>query len=79
MPQIYSTEQAAPLIHPDLKPRTLERWRANGTGPKFVRVGRRVGYTDEAIAEFHRQQTRAHTGEKPVQRDARTRPGGDRG
>lgn len=61
MPQIYSTEQAAPLIHPDLKPRTLERWRMTGAGPSFVRIGRRVGYTPEAIAEFHRRQTRHHT------------------
>lgn len=24
--------------------RTLERWRADGTGPAFVKVGRRVAY-----------------------------------
>jgi predicted site-specific integrase-resolvase len=58
---VYTTADAAPKLHPNLSPRTLERWRRNGTGPKFVQIGRRVGYTDEAIEDFKRQQTRTHT------------------
>lgn len=60
---VYTTPEAAPLIHPELSPRTLERWRTTGVGPKFVKVGRRVGYTDQAIEDFKRQQTRTQTGE----------------
>ncbi len=59
--RIYSPAEAAPLIHPDMSPRTLERWRRAGTGPQFVRVGRRVGYTGRAIAQYHERQTRQHT------------------
>jgi excisionase family DNA binding protein len=29
--------------------RTLERWRGNGTGPRFVRLGRRVVYRPEDL------------------------------
>lgn len=32
--------------------RVLEEWRANGTGPAFVRVGRIPFYRPEAIAEW---------------------------
>ena len=45
-------------------PRTLERWRANGTGPAFVRVGRRVAYTRRALREFAAGNTYRSTTEK---------------
>jgi hypothetical protein len=32
--------------------RTLERMRATGTGPKFVKVGRLVSYTDHHLEEY---------------------------
>jgi hypothetical protein len=58
---VLTTEEAAPAIHPKLSPRTLERWRTNGQGPAFVKVGRRVGYTVAAIRSFKTQQTRTRT------------------
>jgi predicted DNA-binding transcriptional regulator AlpA len=61
-------EAAARLL---TKPRTLERWRTNGTGPRFVRIGRRVGYRPEDITAFVASQVRSHTGEKPRNDDAR--------
>jgi len=54
-------ETAAILRHPGK--RTLERWRAEGTGPAYVKLGRKIGYTGAAIKEFLRQQTRTHTGQ----------------
>jgi hypothetical protein len=60
---VYTTKDAAPRLHPELSPRTLERWRRSGRGPKFVQIGRRVGYTDEALEDYKRQQTRSHTAE----------------
>jgi predicted DNA-binding transcriptional regulator AlpA len=44
-------------------PRTLERWRATGTGPAFVKIGRRVGYRQSAIDAYLQKQTRQHTAE----------------
>jgi DNA-binding transcriptional MerR regulator len=35
-----------------ISPRTLERWRLEGRGPDFVRVGKRRLYTPEALREF---------------------------
>ena len=35
-----------------LSPRTLERHRLAGTGPKFVRLGRRVLYRREDVEEW---------------------------
>lgn len=48
----------------DTSPRTIERWRTKGTGPKFIRVGRRVLYRPEAIERWLDQQTRSHTNQE---------------
>lgn len=32
--------------------RTLERWRREGRGPSFIRVGRRIGYRIEDLAAW---------------------------
>jgi excisionase family DNA binding protein len=41
--------------------RTLERWRTNGTGPAFVKVGRGVRYRAEDLDAFVERQTRTRT------------------
>lgn len=38
--------------------RTLERWRRQGTGPAFVRVGRHVAYRLEDLEAWVGRQTR---------------------
>lgn len=43
--------------------RTLERWRMNGTGPAFVKIGRKVAYTGQALREYLQRQTRTFTAE----------------
>jgi hypothetical protein len=63
-PIVRTEAETARRIHKDLKPRTLERWRRLGTGPRFVRIGRRVGYTDDAIDEWLEQQSRNTTAQK---------------
>jgi len=40
--ELISPLQAAQAL--ELSPRTLERWRAHGLGPPYVRVGRRIRY-----------------------------------
>ena len=57
---IHLENDAARLLH--LSPRTLQRYRKNGDGPKFVRRGRRgIGYTHEAIENWIAQHNHAST------------------
>ena len=47
-----------------LSPRTLERWRCQGTGPAFLKVGGRVVYRLDDIEAYEadqRRETRAST------------------
>ena len=41
-----------------LSPRTLERWRYQGTGPRFLKVGGRVIYRLDDIEAFETEQLR---------------------
>lgn len=59
-------------------PRTLERWRKNGAGPRYVKLGRRVAYRDCDIDAFVAAQVRSHTGETSVHGSAPTRDTGTR-
>jgi hypothetical protein len=42
-----------------LSPRTLERWRYKGTGPKFLKVGGRVVYRLKDVEAYEADQLRA--------------------
>jgi len=44
-----------------ISPRTLERWRWLGQGPRYLKIGGRVVYRLEEIEAFEAQQTRAST------------------
>ena len=59
-------EQANPLrlLHPwqvalilGISERTLERYRARGTGPEFVRVGNRIRYPETAVLAYLKRNT----------------------
>ena len=41
--------------------RTLERWRATGHGPDFIKVGHLVRYRQSALDRWLRRRTRRHT------------------
>jgi predicted DNA-binding transcriptional regulator AlpA len=41
---------------------TLARWRCDGTGPKFVKIGGKVGYLDEDLDDFLDRNRRVSTG-----------------
>ncbi len=47
--------EAARLLRSN--PRTLERWRHEGTGPAFVRVGRLIAYRHEDLHAWVERQT----------------------
>ena len=48
-----------------ISPRTLERWRWLGQGPRYIKIGGRVVYSVEEVEAFEAQQTRASTSEIP--------------
>lgn len=38
-----------------MSPKTLQRWRNEGRGPKYLKLSKRVGYPLEAIVDFERR------------------------
>ena len=44
-----------------ISPRTLERWRYTGQGPRFLKVGGRVVYRVEDIEAYEAEQLRTST------------------
>ena len=44
-----------------ISPRTLERWRWAGEGPRFIKIGGRVVYRIADIEAFEQQQLRTRT------------------
>lgn len=48
--------------HP-IPARTLQRWRQEGTGPTFLKVGRLVRYRQQDLEEFLNQNIRNSTSE----------------
>jgi predicted site-specific integrase-resolvase len=57
----------------NVSPRTLERWRWTGQGPRFLKVGGRVVYRIEDIEAYEVGQLRTSTvqPEAPAQAGAR--------
>ncbi len=61
MEPLLDQSEAARLLR--LSPRTLERHRLAGTGPKFIKLGRLVKYTERDLAEWVERGTRTSTSE----------------
>jgi excisionase family DNA binding protein len=51
-PQSPLLRQSEAADHLRLSQRTLERWRVSGTGPAFVKLGRRVLYRKLDLEEW---------------------------
>jgi hypothetical protein len=56
---VFDTLAAAPLL--GVKPGTLEVWRCQGKGPRFVKSGSRVVYRLRDINEYLDSRTRRST------------------
>ena len=55
---LQTPDQAAQKLNVTI--RTLARWRTDGCGPRFVRVGkRRIGYTEAEIDRWLADHTHA--------------------
>ena len=37
-----------------VSPKTLQRWRSEGRGPRYLKLSKRVGYPVDAVIEFER-------------------------
>ncbi len=61
VPSNVDTRQAAELI--GMSRRTLEKWRGEGTGPPFLKLGRRVLYSVADLEEWLRSRRRRSTSE----------------
>ncbi len=53
MHHLNQTELAERL---NISPRTLERWRSKGLGPKFLKVGARCVYPAAEVEKFEARQ-----------------------
>ena len=52
----------------NLSPRTLERWRWLGEGPRFLKLGGRVLYRLEDVEAFESTSAVGTSGQTPAQR-----------
>ncbi len=50
MADLLNTQEAAQKLR--LAPQTLVRWRREGAGPAFIRLGRKVMYRESQIANW---------------------------
>ncbi len=63
-PLVIDEEDAAKAL--GLSPRTLQRWRVEGIGPKYRKLGRRIGYTEADLREFLERSRRTSTSSSPA-------------
>lgn len=64
-PYLTAIEAGASL---GLSPRTLERFRVQGRGPKFLKLGRRVAYSSADLVSWAEMQRRGSTSEAAARR-----------
>jgi predicted DNA-binding transcriptional regulator AlpA len=69
VPLLFSEQQAAQMLRVTVK--ALQKWRVTGTGPRFVKVGRLVRYTEDTLEEFIQQRTVASTSEQTARQRVR--------
>lgn len=54
--QLLTEDEAAEYLR--VRPRTLQRWRQLGRGPRFTRAGRRILYRLADLEAYLREQER---------------------
>lgn len=47
-----------------VSPKTLQRWRSEGRGPRYLKLSKRVGYPLDALIEFERNALHDSTSER---------------
>lgn len=61
MEALLTTDQAAEKLR--VAPITMRKWRMAGTGPKYVRCGAHIRYTDDELAAWVAARTVTSTSE----------------
>ena len=51
-----------------LSPKTLQRWRSEGRGPRYLKLSKRVSYPLESVIEFERGALHDSTSERAARR-----------
>ena len=49
-----------------VSPKTLQRWRTEGRGPRYLKLSRRVSYPLDTVIEFERYALHESTCERAV-------------
>jgi predicted DNA-binding transcriptional regulator AlpA len=49
-----------------ISPKTLQRWRSEGRGPKYLKLSKRVSYPLETVIEFEASALHDSTSERSV-------------
>lgn len=49
-----------------VSPKTLQRWRSEGRGPRYLKLSKRVGYPLEAVVDFEVSALHDSTSERSV-------------
>jgi len=55
----FTTKTLAKYWH--ISARTLERWRSEGSGPRFTKFGHRVLYHIDEVTAYREANTHQHT------------------
>jgi predicted DNA-binding transcriptional regulator AlpA len=63
MVPLFDQNEVAALL--GLSPRTLERFRTTGSGPRFARLGRRIFYRECDLNDWVEMHLRNSTSENP--------------
>lgn len=53
-----------------ISPRTLERWRWTGSGPRFLKVGKRVVYREDDVLAYEAPRVHESTSQLAAARSA---------
>jgi helix-turn-helix protein len=62
----YLPQEAAAQYLGGLSTKTLERWRVSGGGPEFMKLGRRVFYTQATLDAWADSRKRRSTSQTTV-------------
>lgn len=57
-----TTKQAATRL--GCAPHTLAKWRLDGSGPRFMKLGRAVRYSEDALQNWMRERERRSTADQ---------------
>jgi len=62
-PVLFDEKGAAAYLG-GLSPKCLQAWRVRGYGPKFIKIGRLIRYSQQSLDLFIQDQTRRSTSDK---------------